>query len=45
MAKLKIKDLKLKKIIGKSGRKGASEDFTELLKRAIKYKKLIKKNS
>lgn len=36
-----VKEKKLKKLI-KEGRRGAREDFYELLKRALKYKKLIK---
>ncbi len=38
----KIKNKKLSKLIGRNGRKGANEDFLELLKRATKYNKLIK---
>jgi len=40
---IKINDKKLKKLVENRGRKGAEEDFTELLKRAVKYKKLIKR--
>jgi hypothetical protein len=42
MKSIKIKDYKLKKLLKGGGRKGAREDFFELLKRATKYSKLVK---
>jgi hypothetical protein len=39
---IKIKNKKLKKLLKKGGRKGAKEDFFELLKRATRFKKIIK---
>lgn len=42
MNKLSIKNKKIKKLLSSGGRRGAEEDFFELLKRATKYKKLIK---
>jgi hypothetical protein len=43
MNEIIIKDKRLKKLLEIGGRKGAEEDFMELLKRAVRYKKLIKK--
>jgi hypothetical protein len=40
---IQIKNKKLTKLLDSGGRKGAREDFFELLKRSLRYKKLIKK--
>jgi len=42
MDKYTVKDKQIKKILNAGGRKGAKEDFFELLKRAARYKKLVK---
>jgi hypothetical protein len=42
MDQIKIKNKKIKALLETGGRKGAREDFFELLKRATKYKKLVK---
>lgn len=39
---IKLKNKKLKKLLKNGGRKGAKEDFFELLKRAIRYQKIVK---
>lgn len=38
----KFNSKKIKLLLNSGGRKGASEDFDELLKRATRYSKLIK---
>ena len=40
----KIQNKKLQQLLRVGGRNGAKEDFLELLKRAIRYHKLVKKN-
>jgi hypothetical protein len=40
---MQMRSKELKKLLDKGGRKGAREDFFELLKRSVRYKKLVKK--